>query len=72
MVSPLKEGGLGIKKLSDWNNAAMAKYLWKLSQHDSDSSWAKWASVNLIKGRSIWDIPIPSDGSWTWRKILSL
>ena len=29
---PLDEGGIGIKKLHDWNIAAMGKHLWKLIQ----------------------------------------
>ena len=69
---PLKVGGLGIKKPSEWNAAAMAKHLWKLIQPSPTSTWANWAKVNLLRGRSIWDIPIPNDCSSTWRKILSL
>ena len=50
----------------------MAKLMWKLTRPESASSWARWARINLIKGRSLWDIPIPKDCSWTWRRILSL
>ena len=69
---PYKEGGLGIKKLYDWNVACMSKHLWCLSQPLEFSNWAAWARANLLKGRSLWDVPIPSDSSWTWRKILQL
>ena len=69
---PFSEGGLGLKRLSDWNSAAMMKHLWKLIQPTASSSWAIWAKLNLLKGRSIWEIKILQDSSWTWRKILSL
>ena len=32
---PQKEGGLDIKRLTEWNEAAMAKYMWKLLQPQS-------------------------------------
>ena len=70
LTCPLKEGGLGIKKLTDWNVALMSKHLWSLSQPLLFSNKAAWARVNLLQGRSLWDISIPSDSSWTWRKIL--
>ena len=72
VACPLMEGGLGVKRISDWNFAVLAKYLWKVLQPVPTSSWAKWARANLIRGRSIWDIPIPSDCSWTWQKIIVL
>ena len=67
---PLKEGGLGIKKLHDWNVASMSRHLWNLSQPLLVSNWAAWARANLLKGRSLWEVPIPNDSSWSWRKIL--
>ena len=70
VAAPLKEGGLGIKRIREWNEAAMAKILWMLLQPDPTSTWAKWARANLIRGRSFWDIPIPGDCSWTWRQLL--
>ena len=72
VARPLKEGGLGIKRLADWNKAAMAKCLWNLAHPGSTSEWARWAKANLLKGRSLWDIKVPQDCSWTWRKVLSL
>ena len=54
---PLKEGGLGIKKLHEWNVASMSKHLWHLSQPVLFSNWAAWARANLLKGRSLWEDP---------------
>ena len=69
---PLEEGGLGIKKLHEWNVAAMGKHIWQLCLSSHTSSWASWSRANLLKGRSLWEISIPNDSSWTWRKILRL
>ena len=69
---PKKEGGLGIKKLTEWNVAAMSKHLWDLSHPTVTSCWATWARANLLRGRSLWDISISSSCSWTWRKVLQL
>jgi len=72
VTCPKKEGGLGIKKLSDWNKALMAKLIWNLCQPSSRSAWVNWVKVYLLKGRPLWDINTPSNCSWTWRKILQL
>ena len=69
---PLDEGGLGIKRLKVWNIAAMGKYLWNISQPSPSSNWALWARANLLRGRSLWEISIPNNASWTWRKLLQL
>ena len=72
LTFPLKEGELGIKKLAEWNVATMGKHLWHLSHPLPSSTWAIWARASLLRGRSLWDIPIPTNSSWTWRKILQL
>ena len=72
IACPLHEGGLRIKRIGEWNEAAMSKHLWHLTQPTPPSHWAKWARANLIRGRSLWDFPIPNDCPWTWRKLLSL
>ena len=72
VAKPLSEGGLGIKRLSEWNTAAITKLMWQLLQPRTTSVWAIWVKANLLKGRSFWDVPVPQDCSWTWRKVLSL
>ena len=69
---PKEEGGLGIKKLSDWNDASIAKFIWNICSLDSSSSWVSWARANLLCGKSFWDIRITSSCSWSWRKTLQL
>ena len=72
VTCPKQEGGLGLRSLEEWNKALMAKHLWKLCHPSPTSSWAKWAKANLLRGRSLWEIDVPQNSSWNWRKILKL
>ena len=65
---PQQEGGLGIKRIRDWNKAAVGKHLWRLLSSKT-SIWADWVNKTLLKGRSLWEVK-PRSISWAWRKIL--
>ncbi|KAJ6978394.1 hypothetical protein NC653_026709 [Populus alba x Populus x berolinensis] len=65
----LREGGLGIKRLKTWNTAATMKHIWHLLV-DKESVWTLWVNTILLRNRSLWHINIPSNPSWSWRKIL--
>lgn len=67
---PRKEGGLGLKQLRAWNYAAMGKLPWRIHCRDDDI-WFHWVNCKL-KGRNIWQIVIPSDCAWSWRKLLQI
>ncbi|KAJ6978454.1 hypothetical protein NC653_026761 [Populus alba x Populus x berolinensis] len=66
---PLQEGGLAIKSLKIWNQAATLKHIWRLFE-DKQSIWATWIHTIHLRHRSFWHIKIPSNPSWSWRKIL--
>jgi len=68
---PKKEGGLGIKKLDIWNQASMLHQVRTLFAR-SGSLWVAWIENNLLKGRSFWQVSIPHNCSWSWRKLLIL
>lgn len=68
---PKKEGGLGIKKLDIWNQASMLHHVWTLFAR-SGSLWVAWIENNLLKGRSFWQVSIPQNCSYSWRKLLKL
>jgi hypothetical protein len=55
---PKKEGGLGIKKLEEWNRAAMIRHIWSLFVK-AGSLWVAWVKENLLKGKSFWQVSIP-------------
>ena len=67
---PLKEGGLDIKRIKDWNRAAMAKHIWRFLSYPN-SIWSSWIQKSLLRGKNIWQIRCPSRASWAWRKILA-
>lgn len=68
---PKKEGGLGIKRLETWNQAAMLKHIWSLFTQ-AGSLWVAWMEKNWLKGKSFWNVSIPTSCSWSWKKILNL
>lgn len=47
---PKKEGGLGLKRIEDWNKAAILKHIWNLFTK-LGSLWVAWVKMNLLKGR---------------------
>jgi hypothetical protein len=68
---PKKEGGLGLKRLNVWNQAAMLRHIWNLYAQ-ARSLWVAWVDKNWLKWRSFWQIPILQSCSWSWKQILKL
>lgn len=64
---PKSEGGLGIKNILDWNKSQIMLHLLHVLQFSPNSSWAAWVKTTILKGRSIWQTPIPTDCSWIWK-----
>ncbi|KAJ8420711.1 LOW QUALITY PROTEIN: hypothetical protein Cgig2_031548 [Carnegiea gigantea] len=53
VCSSRKQGGLGIKNLSPWNRAYVAKLVWAI-ENRKDSLWIHWVHGRYIKGREWW------------------
>ncbi|KAJ9544318.1 hypothetical protein OSB04_024025 [Centaurea solstitialis] len=68
---PVEKGGLGIKRMSTWNRALLAKHAWDLLTVRS-SLWVSWVHLHRLRGASFWMIRVKSEWSWTLRKILDL
>jgi len=66
---PKKDNGLGIKKLDEWNRAAIMRHILILFAQ-AGSLWVAWMNVNLLKGYRFWHIKTPHSCSWSWRKLL--
>ena len=66
---PKIEGGLGIKRIKDWNKAAILKLVWRILT-ESSSFWVAWIHSILLRGRCFWFCNIPSSSTWSWRKLL--
>ncbi|GKA95055.1 sodium/hydrogen exchanger 6 [Tanacetum coccineum] len=62
---PKHEGGLGIRRIDDFNVALMATHIWSILAY-MESLWVKWVHTYKLKGRSFWDVPFRGDVSWGW------
>ena len=68
---PKKEGGLGLRRVKDSNDASVMKHIWNLF-YRKDSLWVAWVQRIYHRQGSLWCAKIPSNCSWSWRKILQL
>ncbi|XP_074273963.1 uncharacterized protein LOC141597407 isoform X1 [Silene latifolia] len=68
ICQPIKQGGLGIRKLHEWNIAALGKYVWWIEQK-ADHLWVKWVHAVDIKGKDWKDYEPTINSSWAWWKI---
>ena len=67
---PKDEGGLGLKNIHLWNEAATIFQLWRII-NKVDSLWINWLYAYELHRQSFWTMNIPAKSSWAWRKILS-
>lgn len=49
------EGGLGLRDLSTWNKALLAKVFWSIHSK-SDSLWIRWIHAKYLRGEDVWEI----------------
>ncbi|XP_052627262.1 uncharacterized protein LOC128133760 [Lactuca sativa] len=71
ICKPVNKGGLGLRSLRVWNKAILSKRIWLIIS-EADSIWVKWTKINLLKGRSFWDIEKKNGLSWSWRNLIKL
>ncbi|XP_021979653.1 uncharacterized protein LOC110875758 [Helianthus annuus] len=67
---PKSEGGLDIRKVLDVNKALMTFHIHSIVS-GRKSLWVEWIYAHRLRGRSFWDVKVPQNSSWGWRKILS-
>ena len=58
ICKPKVEGGVGIRRIQEINEAAGLKLIWKLCT--SQSLWASWMNERYCKGTSFWEASICS------------
>lgn len=68
---PLKEGGLGIRRLHEVSRVFGLHLVWKIVS-GSNSLWVSWVRHYLIRQGTFWDVKETTLGSWQWRKLLKL
>ena len=61
---PKAEGGLGLKDITSWNKACIIQNIWAILTQ-AGSLWIAWVEAYVLKGRSIWQLPISSTCSWS-------
>ena len=64
LCRPKEEGGLGLCRIKDLNDAAIVKHIWNLF-YRKDSIWVAWVREVLLRQGSIWNAKIPSRCSWS-------
>ncbi|KAJ9536710.1 hypothetical protein OSB04_un000095 [Centaurea solstitialis] len=64
-------GGLGIRRISAWNRALLAKHVWDLCSR-RNSLWVTWIHRYCIRQDSFWTMRVLPKWSWSFRKLLSL
>ncbi|XP_062080257.1 uncharacterized protein LOC133785015 [Humulus lupulus] len=64
-------GGLGFRKLHDWNMAAMGKYVWAIAKK-KDSLFVKWINSVYLMNHNWWDYKCPMDCSWYWKCLVAV
>ena len=69
---PKQEGGLGFKSMHIWNKAAVSKHIWFLISGGEQSMWCQWVKSYLLRRKGFWEVKMPSNPSWVWRKLLNL
>ncbi|GJW55345.1 hypothetical protein Tco_0099430 [Tanacetum coccineum] len=68
---PKKEGGFGLRLLDIFNYALMTTHIWNIVS-SKESLWVPWIHTYKLRGHSFWDVPMKSDMSWGWHKLLPL
>ncbi|KAJ0955627.1 putative reverse transcriptase zinc-binding domain-containing protein [Helianthus annuus] len=71
ICTPKYEGGLGIRRIGDFNKALMANHVWGILTKRK-SLWVEWVHDYKLKGKSFWMVRVPTNCCWSWRKILQL
>ena len=69
LCSSKSVGGMGFRDIQKFNNALLAKQVWRLI-HQKDSLLYKVFSANYFPNGSILEAPIHLKCSYTWRSIL--
>ena len=64
---PKAEDGLGLKDNLSWNQACNVKHLG--NYHKAGSLWIE---AYVLKGMSIWSVPVVHNTSWNGRKLFQL
>lgn len=71
VCKPVESEGMGLRNLRVWNKAILSMRMWMIISN-CESLWVKWININILKGRSFWDLEKKHDLSWSWRNLVNL
>ena len=60
-----EEGGLGLRRVKDLNDANVMKHIWNLF-YRKGSLWVAWVLRLYLRQGSLWCAKVPSNCSWSW------
>ncbi|KAK1311822.1 hypothetical protein QJS10_CPA07g00882 [Acorus calamus] len=64
-----EEGGLGLRRLGEWNDAAMGVRFWEIASNQP-SLWATWIRRKYLKKKNVWTAFPSTTGTLVWKRIL--
>lgn len=69
---PKNEGGLGLRRISDWNTTLCLRLIWLLFSN-SGSLWVAWQIHHHgLDAISFWDVQLKNGDSWLWKCLLKI
>ena len=68
---PKAEGGLGLRRLLEWNKTLCLRLIWLLFNNNG-SLWASWHCHHHLKNKSFWKIEASQKDPWSWKMLLNL
>lgn len=71
VCTPKAAGGLGLRRLADWNQVLGLKLIWLIFTAGG-SLWVSWVRRNLIGRENFWVLDPTRRGSWIWKAICKL
>ncbi|KAF3778853.1 Transposon TX1 uncharacterized protein [Nymphaea thermarum] len=61
------EGGVGLKRLDDWNKACIGRIMLRLCQ--DDAPWANFIKKKYLSFHSLWTLKRPKKESWLFKGV---
>ena len=71
VCTPKEEGGLGLRRLEEWNEVLGSKLIWLLFAAGG-SLWVSWVRRHLIGDRIFWELQPHRTDSWIWKSLCNL
>lgn len=68
---PKEEGGLGLRRLKEWNQVLGLKLIWLIFAAGG-SLWVSWVRRHLIGDQNFWEIQPQRSNSWIWKSLCNL